>query len=88
MHFSDFHNGYENLDRLIEYANSRSDVDAVVFSGDVLGPILSPKEISHAHKKLEEILKVASQNYGAHVTIEDAMKFAKKSKDKDLKNMF
>ena len=88
LHFSDFHNGYENLDRLIEYANSRHDVDAVVFSGDILGPLLNSKEASQAHKYLETIVQKASQKFKIPLELKDALKYAKRGENLELKKMF
>jgi len=89
LHFSDFHNGYEQLEKFIEYANSRTDIDTVLFSGDILGQCLSGKQLGEMGKSLETMVQGTLKECGKkEIRYDDAVKYCRRAKDKKLRQAY
>ena len=85
LHFSDYHSGDNQIEAFKKYANSRDDINLVVFSGDALAPCLSGQQAQQVNQDLETILNSNKKKIASVEDFEDRIKSCQASQDSRLK---
>lgn len=84
LHFSDFHNGYDQLNEFQEYVSKRDDVNLIVVSGDILGPCISGPQAQQINLNLEKIVLSTDKEIKSFEDLNDKIKYCETSKNKNL----
>lgn len=79
LHFSDLHNGYEQLKALMKYATGKKDIDLITCSGDIIGQCINGEQAQQAYVDLETMINDSNTEIKPAKDLEDAIKICSKS---------